>query len=310
MKTLKKHILDIDHLDRDYIYEILEKAKNLKNNKNSEGNFSNKHICTLFYEDSTRTRLSFEKAAINLEVKFHNIELSKSSINKGESFYNTLKTIDSIGMDMIIIRHPSSGAANFAAKHTKASIVNAGDGSHAHPTQTLSDLFTIYERNIDFSSLEISIVGDFLFSRVARSTIIGFAMMGSKVNIIGPSELISNEIIRAYENLPLIKNGQITVYDEIEKPLMKSDIVMPLRIQKERFTSSFNLDFESYKKFWKIDEKLINDSNKNILIMHPGPVNEEIEISHKLVHSDKSLINLQVENGVFIRETIMRELLS
>ena len=184
------------------------------------------------------------------------------------------------------------------------------DGSHAHPTQTLSDLFTIYERNIDFSSLEISIVGDFLFSRVARSTIIGFAMMGSKVNIIGPSELISNEIIRAYENLPLIKNGQITVYDEIEKPLMKSDIVMPLRIQKERFTSSFNLDFESYKKFWKIDEKLINNSNKNILIMHPGPVNEEIEISHKLVHSDKSLINLQVENGVFIRETIMRELLS
>ena len=158
--------------------------------------------------------------------------------------------------------------------------------------------------------LEISIVGDFIFSRVARSTIIGFAMMGSKVNIIGPSELISKEIIHAYENLPLIKNGQITVYDEIEKPLMKSDIVMPLRIQKERFTSSFNLDFESYKKFWKIDEKIINDSNKNILIMHPGPVNEEIEISHELVHSDKSLINLQVENGVFIRETIMRELLS
>ena len=211
---------------------------------------------------------------------------------------------------MIIIRHPSSGAANFAAKHTNASILNAGDGSHAHPTQTLSDLFTIYERDIDFSNLEISIVGDFIFSRVARSTIIGFAMMGSKVNIIGPSELISKEIIHAYENLPLIKNGQITVYDEIEKPLMKSDIVMPLRIQKERFTSSFNLDFESYKKFWKIDEKIINDSNKNILIMHPGPVNEEIEISHELVHSDKSLINLQVENGVFIRETIMRELLS
>ena len=211
---------------------------------------------------------------------------------------------------MIIIRHPSSGAANFAAKHTNASILNAGDGSHAHPTQTLSDLFTIYERDIDFSNLEISIVGDFIFSRVARSTIIGFAMMGSKVNIIGPSELISKEIIHAYENLPLIKNGQITVYDEIEKPLMKSDIVMPLRIQKERFTSSFNLDFESYKKIWKIDEKIINDSNKNILIMHPGPVNEEIEISHELVHSDKSLINLQVENGVFIRETIMRELLS
>ena len=160
MKTLKKHILDIDHLDRDYIYEILEKAKNLKNNNNSEKTFSDKHICTLFYEDSTRTKLSFEKAANNLEVKFHNIELSKSSINKGESFYNTLKTIDSIGMDMIIIRHPSSGAANFAAKHTKASILNAGDGSHAHPTQTLSDLFTIYERDIDFSNLEISIVGD------------------------------------------------------------------------------------------------------------------------------------------------------
>ncbi|MBL40925.1 MAG: aspartate carbamoyltransferase [Chloroflexi bacterium] len=310
MNNLKKHILDIDHLDRDFIYKILEKTKSLKQNQTNKINLSNKHVCALFYEDSTRTKLSFEKASNNLNVKFHDLEVSKSSVNKGESFYNTLKTIDSIGMDLIIIRHPSSGAAIFAAKHTSSSILNAGDGSHAHPTQTLTDLFTIYEKNIDFTNLEISIVGDFIFSRVARSTIIGFAIMGSKVNIIGPSELVSNDIIEAYINLPNISKDQISISEDIENSLSNSDIVMPLRIQKERFTSNFNLNFETYKKLWKIDEKIIKNIDKKIFIMHPGPVNEETEISHNIAHSDNSLINQQVQNGVFLRQTIISELLS
>ena len=310
MNNLKKHILDIDHLDRDFIYKILEKTKSLKQNQTNKINLSNKHVCALFYEDSTRTKLSFEKASNNLNVKFHDLEVSKSSVNKGESFYNTLKTIDSIGMDLIIIRHPSAGAAIFAAKHTSSSILNAGDGSHAHPTQTLTDLFTIYEKNIDFTNLEISIVGDFIFSRVARSTIIGFAIMGSKVNIIGPSELVSNDIIEAYINLPNISKDQISISEDIENSLSNSDIVMPLRIQKERFTSNFNLNFETYKKLWKIDEKIIKNIDKKIFIMHPGPVNEETEISHNIAHSDNSLINQQVQNGVFLRQTIIGELLS
>tara|TARA_B110000438_G_scaffold259824_1_gene269495 strand:+ start:1462 stop:2391 length:930 start_codon:yes stop_codon:yes gene_type:complete len=307
MNDLKKHFLDIDLLEKDYILEILNKTQKIKSSNRKE-NF-NKNICALFYEDSTRTKLSFEKASNNLGLKFHNLDVSKSSKNKGESFYNTLKTIDSIGMDLIIIRHPSSGASNFAAKHISSSIINAGDGSHAHPTQTIADLFTIYEKNKNFENLEISIVGDFIFSRVARSNIIGFIKMGCNVNILGPKELISNQILQAYEFLNKQNSGKIKIYDELENPILNSDIIMPLRIQKERFNNNLDIDFEKYQNNWKIDEDLIEKCKKNVLIMHPGPVNEEIEISHKLVHSDKSLINNQVENGVYARQIIIESLL-
>jgi|TARA_B110000263_G_scaffold75033_1_gene65486 aspartate carbamoyltransferase catalytic subunit len=308
MNDLKKHFLDIDLLEKDYILEILNKTQNLKASNRKE-NF-NKNICALFYEDSTRTKLSFEKASNNLGLKFHNLDVSKSSKNKGESFYNTLKTIDSIGMDLIIIRHPASGASNFAAKHVSASVLNAGDGSHAHPTQTMADLFTIYEINNNFDNLEISIVGDFIFSRVARSNIIGFLKMGCNVNILGPKELISNQILEAYEFLNKQNSGKIKIYDELEKPILNSDIIMPLRIQKERFIDNFDVDFENYRNNWKIDEDLLEKCKKDVLIMHPGPVNEEVEISHKIVHSDRSLINNQVENGVYVRQIIIESLLS
>ncbi|NCG35020.1 MAG: aspartate carbamoyltransferase catalytic subunit [Dehalococcoidales bacterium] len=307
MSDLKKHFLDVDLFEKDYILEILNKTSKLKISNRKE-NF-NKNICALFYEDSTRTKLSFEKASNNLGLKFHNLDGSKSSKNKGESFYNTLKTIDSIGMDLIIIRHPSSGASHFAAKHVTSSVLNAGDGSHAHPTQTIADLFTIYEKNKNFDNLEISIVGDFIFSRVARSNIIGFIKMGCNVNILGPKELISDEILQAYEFLNKKNSGKIKIYDELEKPILNSDIIMPLRIQKERFNNNFDVDFEKYQNNWKIDEDLIEKCKKNVLIMHPGPVNEEIEISHKLVHSDKSLINNQVKNGVYVRQIIIESLL-
>tara|TARA_B110000495_G_C23022479_1_gene606849 strand:+ start:1024 stop:1953 length:930 start_codon:yes stop_codon:yes gene_type:complete len=308
MNDLKKHFLDIDLLEKDYILEILNKTQNLKASNRKE-NF-NKNICALFYEDSTRTKLSFEKASNNLGLKFHNLDVSKSSKNKGESFYNTLKTIDSIGMDLIIIRHPASGASNFAAKHVSASVLNAGDGSHAHPTQTMADLFTIYEINNNFDNLEISIVGDFIFSRVARSNIIGFLKMGCNVNILGPKELISNQILEAYEFLNKQNSGKIKIYDELEKPILNSNIIMPLRIQKERFIDNFDVDFENYRNNWKIDEDLLEKCKKDVLIMHPGPVNEEVEISHKIVHSDRSLINNQVENGVYVRQIIIESLLS
>jgi len=308
MNDLKRHFLDLDHLEKDYILEILNKTKELKISNRKE-NFKYKNICALFYEDSTRTKLSFEKASNNLGLKFYDLDVSKSSKNKGESFYNTLKTIDSIGMDLIIIRHPSSGAANFAAKHVRSSIINAGDGSHAHPTQTMADLFTIYEKNQNFSNLEISIIGDFIFSRVARSNIIGLIKMGCNINILGPKELVSKEILEAYEFLIKEYPGKIRIYDELEKPIINSDIIMPLRIQKERFNSNFDLNFEKYQNEWKIDEELIDKCKKNIFIMHPGPVNEEMEISHKIVHSDNSLINIQVENGVYVRQIIIESLL-
>ena len=308
MNHLPKHLLDIDHIDKDYIYDLLELTMKLKNDKSSFKKYD-KNICALFYEDSTRTKLSFQKASSNLDLKFHNLDVSRSSLNKGESLYNTIKTINSIGMDLFIIRHPASGAANFLAKNTNSVVINAGDGSHAHPTQTLSDLFTIYELGKNFEDLEISIIGDIIFSRVARSNILGFLKMGSRINILGPKELISTEIIKTYESLSKSYKGRINVYEDLEEPIMNSDILMTLRIQKERFDSNINIDFETYKSRWQIDSDFVRKFEKEILIMHPGPVNEEIELSHEMVNSSISLISRQVENGVHVRQVLLEKLL-
>ncbi|MBC78286.1 MAG: aspartate carbamoyltransferase [Chloroflexi bacterium] len=308
MNYLAKHLLDIDHLSKDYIYDLLIGAKNIKNNKNnSDFNFKGKDVCALFYEDSTRTKLSFQKAASNLNLNFHNLDVQKSSLNKGESFYNTIKTINSIGMDLIIIRHFSSGAAYFLAKNTNSSVINAGDGSHAHPTQALSDLLTIYELENNFEDLEISIIGDVLYSRVARSNVLGLLKMGAKINILGPKELTPKVIIEIYESIDKSYNNKIKFYEDFEKPILNSNFIMALRIQKERFDSENFMNFHAYK--WKIDTEKLESFKNNVFVMHPGPVNEEIELSHEIVHSERSLISKQVENGVHIRQKVIEELL-
>ena len=308
MNYLGKHIIDIDHIDRNYIENIFSITERLKTQNELKKSFDNKNICTLFFEDSTRTRLSFEKASNNLKANFHNLDLSTSSVNKGESFFNTIKTVESIGMDIYIIRHGSSGASIFAAKNLKGTVINAGDGSHAHPTQALSDLFTIKEQKKDFTKLEISIVGDFLFSRVARSNVLALLKMGSKVNILGPPELTSPQISDAYDQYNSLYPGNLKFYNELKQPLINSDIIMALRIQKERFNKETKVDLENYKSKWRIDTELLDQCKKNILIMHPGPMNEELEISHNVAHSDFSLIDKQVENGVFVRQSIIQNI--
>lgn len=306
MNYLPKHLLDIDHLSKDYIYDLFNGVKKIKNNQR-KSDLKGKDVCALFYEDSTRTKLSFQKAASNLNLNFHNLDVQRSSQNKGESFYNTIKTINSIGMDLIIVRHFSSGAPYFLAKNTNSSVINAGDGSHAHPTQTLSDLFTIYELEKNFEDLEISIVGDVLYSRVARSNILGFLKMGSKINILGPKELTPSAIIEIYESLHKSFKNKIKFYEDFEKPILNSNFIMALRIQKERFDSDSFMKFHTYK--WKVDMEKLKYFKKDVFVMHPGPVNEEIELSHEIVHSDRSLISKQVENGVYLRQKVIEELL-
>ncbi|MBL07192.1 MAG: aspartate carbamoyltransferase catalytic subunit [SAR202 cluster bacterium] len=311
MNHLGNHLLDIDHLSKDYIYDFFKETEKIKNTPESSKNFNhNKNICTLFYENSTRTKLSFQKACSNINAVFHNLDIQTSSVNKGETFYNTIKTINSIGMDLIIIRHYSSGAPYFLAKNTKSSVINAGDGAHAHPTQTLSDLFTIFENSKKFEDLEISIIGDVLYSRVARSNILGLLKMGSKINIIGPRELVPVDVINLYSSIEKSYKNKINYYEDYEKPILSSDFLMALRIQKERFDKNTDLNFDTYITNWKIDTKVLSNLDReDIFIMHPGPVNEEIELSHELVHSEKSLISKQVENGVYVRQKIMEKLL-
>ncbi len=307
MNFLRKHLLDIDHLSKDYIYDLLDGIKQIKS-KEYKSNIKGKDVCALFYEDSTRTKLSFQKAVTNLGLNFHNLDVQKSSLNKGETFYNTIKTINSIGMDLIILRHFSSGACYFLANNTASSVINAGDGSHAHPTQTLSDLFTIFELDKKFEDLEISIIGDVLYSRVARSTLLGFLKMGSKINILGPKELTPHVITEIYESLDKSYKNKIKFYEDFEKPILDSNFIMALRIQKERFDSGSFMNFQTYK--WKIDSDRLKTFNNDILIMHPGPVNEEIELSHEIVHSNRSVISKQVENGVHVRQKVIEELLT
>lgn len=306
MNYLNKHLLDVDHLSKDFIYDLMRQTKKIKDGE-SLNDFSGLDVCALFYEDSTRTKLSFQKACSKLQLNFHNLDIQKSSLNKGESFYNTIKTINSIGMDLFIIRHFSSGAAYFLAKNTNSCVINAGDGSHAHPTQTLSDLFTIFEEEEKFEDLEISIIGDILYSRVARSNILGFLKMGSKINILGPKELIPKVIIDIYESIDKSYKNKIKFYEDFEKPILNSNFLMALRIQKERFDTNTNMDFDYHK--WKLDMEKINTFNKEVFVMHPGPVNEETEMSHELVHSNRSLISKQVENGVHVRQKIIERLL-
>ncbi len=312
MNHIKKHLLDIDHLTKDFIYDFLTETKKIKYSPETSKNFNHeKNICALFYENSTRTKLSFQKACSNINAVFHNLDIQTSSVNKGETFYNTIKTINSIGMDLIIIRHSSSGAPYFLAKNTYSSVINAGDGAHAHPTQTLSDLYTIFEISNKFEDLEVSIIGDILYSRVARSNILGLLKMGSKINILGPRELVPEDVVGLYSTIDKSYKNKISYYEDFEKPILSSDFLIALRIQKERFDKNTDLNFDTYKTKWKIDlDVLRNLKREDVFIMHPGPVNEEVELSHELVHSEKSLISNQVENGVFVRQKIMEKLLN
>ena len=214
-------------------------------------------------------------------------------------------------MDLIIIRHSSSGAPYFLAKNTYSSVVNAGDGAHAHPTQTLSDLYTIFEISNKFEDLEVSIIGDILYSRVARSNILGLLKMGSKINILGPRELVPEDVVDLYSTIDKSYKNKISYYEDFEKPILSSDFLIALRIQKERFDKNTDLNFDTYKTNWKIDLDVLRYlKREDVFIMHAGPVNEEVELSHELVHSEKSLISNQVENGVFVRQKIMEKLLN
>lgn len=299
MALSRKDFLGLRDVTSDEINEILDTAELMKyilttNNKKTP-HLQGKSIVTLFYENSTRTRLSFELASKYMSASAANISASSSSVAKGESLIDTGRTIERMGVDVIIIRHPLSGAPHLLARNVSASVINAGDGMNEHPTQALLDMFTIREKKGGFRGLQVAIIGDILHSRVARSNIWGLSKMGAKIRVAGPSTLMA----------PGLEEIGVEVAESVEEAIEGADVVMALRLQKERQEQGLLPSMREYSNVFGLNKERISLARKDALIMHPGPINRGIEITSDIADSDNSTINEQVTNGVAVRMALL-----
>jgi aspartate carbamoyltransferase catalytic subunit len=295
----QKDLLGLEHLTREQIEHILVTAESFKE-VSTRGikkvpALRGKTVVNLFYEPSTRTRVSFEIAAKRLSADVINIETETSSIRKGETLIDTGLNIQALKADIIVVRHNASGAAIMLARHVDISVVNAGDGWHEHPTQALLDIFTLKQKLGRIEGLKISIVGDIAHSRVARSNIWGLTKLGAEVTACAPKILIP----------PGIEQMGVKVTDRIDNAIQNADAVNVLRMQFERDeTTAFPKQLEYFKNF-AITEERLKRAKKDIIIMHPGPINRGIEISSAVADGGQSVIMDQVTNGIAVRMAVL-----
>lgn len=295
----KKDLLDLENLSKDEIELILQTAASFKEISTREVKkvpaLRGKTVVNLFYEPSTRTRISFEVAAKRLSADVINISTETSSVRKGETLIDTGKNIEALKVDIIIMRHNYSGAAVMLARQLKASVVNAGDGWHEHPTQALLDMFTLREKLGRLEGLNVSIVGDIAHSRVARSNIWGLTKLGARVTVCAPKILIP----------PSIEQTGVRVTHNIEEALAGADAINVLRMQFERDSAkSFPSQLEYFKTFGITKERL-KSAKKDIIVMHPGPINRGIEMSSDVADGENSVILEQVTNGIAVRMAVL-----
>ena len=299
MNLKSKDLLGLRDISAEEIAYILDTAKTMKyiitSNSKKTPHLQGKSIITLFYENSTRTRLSFELASKYMSASAANISASASSVSKGETLIDTGRTIDMMGTDVIIIRHPQSGAPHLLARNVQASVINAGDGMNEHPTQALLDMFTMREKKGTLKGLKVAIMGDIYHSRVARSNIWGLQKMGAEVSLAGPATLLP----------PGIEATGVKVFSTIQEALIDADVVMSLRLQLERQKKALFPTVREYARFFGLDDKRLQLAKKDALIMHPGPVNRGVELSSSVADSDRSVINEQVTNGVAVRMALL-----
>ena len=296
-----KDIISMQDLTKDEIQEILHTAKFMKNiivsgNKKAP-NLQGKSVITLFYENSTRTRMSFELASKYLSSASANIAASASSVAKGETLIDTGKTLDMMGTDVIIIRHPMSGAPALLAKHVNASVINAGDGMNEHPSQALLDMFTMLEHKPTLEGLKVAIIGDVFHSRVARSNMWGLTKMGAKVVLASPPTLMPLYMDKTLDGIEV-------TYD-VAEAVRDADVVMCLRIQKERQQAGLFPSVREYSEFFGIDDKKLALAKKDAIVMHPGPMNRGTEISSFVADGAQSVITQQVQSGVAVRMALL-----
>jgi aspartate carbamoyltransferase catalytic subunit len=297
---VKRHLLSVDDLERDDIERILGRAESFAEVSGREikkvPTLRGRTVINLFYEASTRTSSSFEIAAKRLSADLVTVKAQGSSVDKGESLKDTVQTLTAYDPAAIVFRSPNAGAAGLVARWTSASVVNAGDGKHEHPTQALLDLYTLRRRAGHLEGLKVWIVGDVLHSRVARSNILAFGRMGCHVTVCGPPTLIP----RGVESL-----GCEVRYDLDE--LGEADVVYALRMQRERMKGSFVPSLREYAARYQIDGRRLGSAQ---LLMHPGPVNRGVELAAEVIDSPQALITNQVESGVVVRMAVLYELLA
>lgn len=295
----QKHLLGIKDITRDDIELIFETADNFKEIINRPikkvPSLRDVTIANIFFENSTRTRLSFELAEKRLSADVVNFSASTSSVKKGETLLDTVNNILAMKVDMVVMRHASPGAAHYLSKHISANIVNAGDGTHEHPTQALLDAFSIREKLGSISGKKIAIIGDILHSRVALSNIFALQKLGAKVMVCGPPTLLPKFI------------GQLGVQVELDvkKALQWCDVANVLRIQLERQQIKYFPSLREYSIYYGITRRMLDDLMKPIVIMHPGPINRGVELNSDAADSKHSIILDQVENGVAVRMAVL-----
>ncbi len=296
----RKDLLGLRDLTEDEIMTILETAKQMKekidNPSKRSDELKSASVVTLFYENSTRTKMSFMLAGDYLGAIVKDLGVATSSVNKGESLIDTGVTLDQMGINVMIIRHSMTGAAHILAKNVNASVVNAGDGSNEHPTQALLDLFTILEYKKKFEGLNVTILGDIAHSRVARSNAFGLKKLGANVTLAGPSTLVSNSM----------KSLGVNVVTDIPKAVSNADVVMGLRIQFERQKAMPFPSLREYSSLFGVNSEILKYAKDDVLVMHPGPVNRGIELSTDVIDGKHSVINVQVKNGVAVRMAILK----
>ncbi|MEK6155228.1 aspartate carbamoyltransferase catalytic subunit [Flavobacteriaceae bacterium 3-367] len=294
-----KHLLGIKYLTKKDIQLIFETADHFKEVINRSikkvPSLRDITIANIFFENSTRTKLSFELAEKRLSADVINFSAAQSSVKKGETLIDTVNNILSMKVDMVVMRHPNPGAGIFLSEHIKAAIINAGDGAHEHPTQALLDSFSIREKLGDVGGKNVVIVGDILHSRVALSNIFALKLQGAQVKVCGPRTLIPKHI----ESLG------IGVETDLRKALNWCDVANMLRIQNERMDISYFPTTREYTQQYGINKEVLNSLDKEIVIMHPGPINRGVEITSDVADSDQSIILNQVENGVAIRMAVI-----
>lgn len=303
MRLKRKDILGLQDMTPDEIRLILKTAESNKEIISRPVKkvpiLKGKSVCTLFYENSTRTRTSFEYAAKIMSADTTAISVAGSAINKGESFKDTLLTLEALGVDLFVIRHAAGGAPHFAAEIVKSHVINAGDGMHEHPTQGLLDMLTILENKGRFEGLKVLIVGDILHSRVARSNLWGLSKMGAEVRLCGPSTLLPAEV----EKLP------VNVYTNLDEAIEGVDVVNVLRIQLERMDRGFFPSKREYAERWGVNRERLLRARPDVMVMHPGPMNRGVEITPDVADAEFSVITDQVTNGLAVRMAILYLLL-
>ena len=300
MALSSPHLLGLEHATPDDIRQILDAGKSFREVLDRPikkvPTLTGKTVVNLFFESSTRTRISFELAERRLSADTISFSSDASSVKKGETLKDTARNIEAMKIDMVVIRHAAAGAPEFLSKVINSNVINAGDGSHEHPTQALLDMYSIEERFGQLDGLHVCLVGDIAHSRVARSNIFGLTKMGAKVSVCGPRTLIP----RGVEALGVYK-----VYTDIDEAIANADVLNVLRIQLERQDRAFFPTIREYRQYFGVTRERLDAAKRKITIMHPGPINRDVELSADVADSSESVILQQVLNGVAVRMAIL-----